>query len=124
MLAVIRDRSDLNGKEKLKTILKKTSGGLSKTIFLHWLLILPIIEQGISDGSIETDYPKQLASVYQKNSEGLKNEPETFLKRFYVSCPRRFTEPLRRVLLFLPSCCRPLAALLQTNWQFISRAVW
>ncbi|MCM1500463.1 MAG: TetR/AcrR family transcriptional regulator [Clostridium sp.] len=87
MLAVIRDRSDLSGKEKLKTIFKESiSRPVQNEIFtlapdfrnnpklLFSLLqdtidnaapnyILPIIKQGISDGSIKTDYPEQLAEL-------------------------------------------------------------
>ena len=87
MLAAIRDRSDLTGREKLKTIFKESiSRPVQNDIFtvapdfhnnpkllfslLHDTIeevapnyILPIIEQGISDGSIKTDYPKQLAEL-------------------------------------------------------------
>lgn len=87
MLAVIRDRSDLNGKEKLKTIFKESiRRPVQNDIFtvapdfhnnpkllfslLHDTMenaapnyILPIIEQGISDGSIQTEYPEQLAEL-------------------------------------------------------------
>lgn len=87
LLANVRDRSDLNGKEKLKTIFKASiSRPVQEEIFatapnfhnnsklLVGLLqdtmeeaapnyILPIIEQGIEDGSIQTDYPKQLAQL-------------------------------------------------------------
>lgn len=87
MLAVIRDRSDLSGKEKLKTIFKESiSRPVQDDIFtvapsfnnnpkllfslLHDTIyeaapnyILPIIKQGISDGSIQTDYPEQLAEL-------------------------------------------------------------
>lgn len=87
MLAVIRDRLDLNGKDKLKTIFKESiSRPVQDDIFtvapdfhnnpkllfslLHDTIeevapnyILPIIKQGISDGSIETDYPEQLAEL-------------------------------------------------------------
>lgn len=87
MLAAIRDRSDLNGKEKLKTIFKESilrpeqndifmiapdfhSNPTLLFSLLHDTIeeaaptyILPIIEQGILDGSIKTDYPKQLAEL-------------------------------------------------------------
>lgn len=87
MLAVIRDRTDLNGKEKLKTIFKASINrpvqddiftvapdfhNNAKLLFslLHDTIenvapnyILPIIQQGISDGSIETNYPEQLAEL-------------------------------------------------------------
>ena len=87
MLAVIRDRSDLSGKEKLKKIFRESiSRSVQNDIFtvapdfhdnpkllfslLHDTIdnaapnyILPIIRQGISDGSIKTDYPEQLAEL-------------------------------------------------------------
>ncbi|MDO5346442.1 MAG: TetR/AcrR family transcriptional regulator [Lachnospiraceae bacterium] len=87
MLAAIRDRSDLSGKEKLKTIFKESISqpvqndiltvdpdfhSNAKLLFslLHDTIdnaapnyILPIIEQGISDGTIETDYPEQLVEL-------------------------------------------------------------
>ena len=87
MLAVIRDRQDLSGEEKLKTIFKESiTRSVQDDIFtvapdfhnnpkllfslLHDTIeevvpnyILPIIQQGISDGSIKTDYPKQLAEL-------------------------------------------------------------
>lgn len=87
MLAVIRDRTDLNGKEKLKTIFKKSIcrpvqdeifavapnfNHNSKLLFslLHDTIdevapkyILPIIRQGITDGSIQTEYPEQLSEL-------------------------------------------------------------
>ncbi len=64
MLAVIRDRSDLSGKEKLKTIFKESFSLLHDTIDnAAPNYILPIISQGISDGSIKTDYPEQLAEL-------------------------------------------------------------
>ena len=87
MLADIRDRMDLNGKEKLKAIFKASlNRPVQDEIFtvapnlrnnsklLLSLLketiedaapnyILPILQQGISDGSIVTDYPEQLAEL-------------------------------------------------------------
>ena len=87
MLAKIRDRSDLSGREKLKTIFKESIyrpvqndiftvapdfHNNPKLLFslLHDTIghaapnyILPIINQGIADGSIETDYPQQLAEL-------------------------------------------------------------
>ena len=87
MLAVIRDRSDLNGKEKLQTIFKVSiNRPVQNDIFtvapdfhnnpkllfslLHDTIdnvapnyILPIIKQGMADGSIQTDYPEQLAEL-------------------------------------------------------------
>lgn len=87
MLAAIRDRQDLIGSEKLKTIFKESiSRPVHDDIFmvapnfhnnpkllfslLHDTIdevapnyILPIIRQGIADGSIETEYPEQLAEL-------------------------------------------------------------
>lgn len=87
MLAAIRDRSDLSGREKLKTIFRESiSRPVQNDIFtvapdfhnnpkllfslLHDTIdnaapnyILPIIRQGVSDGSIKTDYPEQLAEL-------------------------------------------------------------
>ncbi len=87
MLAEIRDRTDLNGREKLKAIFKESINRPvqneiytvapsfhknPKLLFslLHDTIdcaapnyLLPIIQQGISDGSIETDYPEQLAEL-------------------------------------------------------------
>lgn len=87
MLADIRDRSDLNGKEKLKKIFRDSicrpvqneiftaAPNLSNNPRLIFSIlretvddaaphyILPIIEQGISDGSIQTDYPAELAEL-------------------------------------------------------------
>ena len=87
MLAGIRDRPDLNGKEKLKAIFKASINqpvqdeifatapnfGSNPKLLMSLVqdivsdvvpnYILPIIEQGISDGSIQTDYPEQLAEL-------------------------------------------------------------
>lgn len=87
VLADIRDRSDLNGREKLKTIFKSSvKRPVQDEIFtvapdfrnnprLLFLIfrdtvdevapnyILPIIEQGLSDGSIQTEYPRQLSEL-------------------------------------------------------------
>lgn len=87
LLAKIRDRSDLNGREKLKMIFKESiNRPVQDEIFeaapnfqnnprlLCSLLnetvkeaapdyIQPIIEQGIADGSIQTGYPKQFAEL-------------------------------------------------------------
>lgn len=87
MLAAIRDRKDLTGNEKLKTIFRESicrpaqdeiftlaPGFHNNPRLLFSLLqdtiknaapnyILPIIRQGIADGSIETEYPEQLAEL-------------------------------------------------------------
>ena len=86
-LAEIMNRIDLNGKEKLKTIFKASlnqrvqeemftvapdmrSNPKLLFSFLQETLeeaaphyVLPIIRQGIEDGSIETDYPEELAEL-------------------------------------------------------------
>lgn len=87
MLAAIRDSSELNGKDKLKTIFKESiRRPVQDEIFtvapnlgnnprlMHSILretiddaapnyIRPIIEQGIADGSIQTEYPEELAEL-------------------------------------------------------------
>lgn len=87
ILADIRDRADLNGMEKLRAIFRESINrpvqddiftvapdfcNNPKLLFglLHDTIdhaapeyILPIIRQGIKDGSIETDYPEQLAEL-------------------------------------------------------------
>lgn len=87
MLADIRNRPDLSGKEKLTAIFKESiNRPVQNDIFtaapdfsrnakllfslLHETIddaapnyILPIIRQGLSDGSIQTDYPEQLAEL-------------------------------------------------------------
>ena len=87
MLAVIRDRPDLSGRDKLKSIFKESilrpvqdeiftaapnlgdNPKLLFSIFSETIreaapdYILPIIRQGIADGTIITDYPEQLAEL-------------------------------------------------------------
>ena len=87
MLVEIRDRTDITGKEKLKAIFKESvlrpvqddiftvapdlsnNASLFVSIFRETMnlaapyYIQPIIEQGISDGSIQTDYPAELAEL-------------------------------------------------------------
>ncbi|MDE7332801.1 MAG: TetR/AcrR family transcriptional regulator [Lachnospiraceae bacterium] len=87
MLADIRDCADLTGLEKLKTIFKKSisrpvqdeifaaapnlgnNPRLLYSIFKETIetaapdYILPIIRQGILDGTIQTDYPSELAEL-------------------------------------------------------------
>ncbi len=87
ILADIRDRADLSGMEKLRAIFRESINrpvqddiftvapdfcNNPKLLFglLHDTIdhaapeyILPIIRQGIKDGSIETDYPEQLAEL-------------------------------------------------------------
>ena len=87
MLAGIRDRRDLNGREKLRAIFQESiNRPVQDEIFamapnfqnnakLMFSMvndtvkqvapdyILPIIEEGIADGTIVTDYPAQLAEL-------------------------------------------------------------
>lgn len=87
MLEGIRDRKDLTGSEKLKMIFKESicrpvqneiftvaPGFHNNPQLLYSLLkdtiqnvapnyILPILRQGITDGSIQTEYPEQLAEL-------------------------------------------------------------
>lgn len=87
MLADIRDRRDLTGKEKLRRIFRESvNRPVQNDIFMaapdfhknpklffslvHDTVaevsvsyIQPIIEQGIADGTIRTEYPKQLAEL-------------------------------------------------------------
>lgn len=87
MLETIRDREDLTGIEKLKMIFKESicrpvqneiftvaPGFHNNPRLLYSLLqdtiqnvapnyILPILQQGIADGSIQTEYPGQLAEL-------------------------------------------------------------
>lgn len=86
-LKTIRDREDLNGKEKLKTIFQKSifrpaldemfaaAPNVSDNPRLIFSTIrdtvdvvapdyiVPIIEEGIGDGSIRTEYPAELAEL-------------------------------------------------------------
>ena len=114
MLAVIRDRTDLTGKEKLKTIFKESicrpvqediftvapdlsnSPRLLFSIFKETVeeaapdYILPIIEQGVADGSIQTDYPAELAELIilaaniWMNPMIFDNSPEESRRKFLV----------------------------------------
>lgn len=87
MLTKIRDYTDRNGKEKLKTLFRESLmrpgqeelfavapdiGKNPKLLFsilqdtvdvVVPIYVLPIIEEGIRDGSIETDYPAELAQL-------------------------------------------------------------
>ena len=114
ILAVIRDRTDLTGKEKLKTIFKESilrpvqndiftvapdlsnNPRLMCSIFRETVdeaapnYILPIIEQGISDGSIQTDCPAELAELITltaniwMNPMIFDNDAETSYRKFLV----------------------------------------
>ncbi len=87
LLAEVRDRQNLNGREKLRAIFKESLfrpvqddifsvapnlgdspqllfGIIKDTLYEavpHY--VLPIIRQGIADGSIVTDYPSELAQL-------------------------------------------------------------
>lgn len=114
ILAVIRDRKDLSGQEKLKKILKDSiMRPVQDEVFtaapnlhdnprlLFSILretmdeaapnyILPIIRQGIEDGSIQTEYPKALAELIMlaaniwMNPMIFDNTPEEACEKFIV----------------------------------------
>ena len=87
ILEVVRDRTDLNGKEKLKTMFRESlKRSVQDDIFtvapsfynnprllsslLHETIevsapeyLEPIIRQGVEDGSIVTEHPRQLAEL-------------------------------------------------------------
>lgn len=87
MLAQIRDQEGLTGKEKLQKLFRASLlrpehdnlfsmapefGDNSKLVYSIFRdtitvvtpeYILPIIEQGLADGSIQTDYPEELAEL-------------------------------------------------------------
>ncbi len=114
MLSAIKDRTDLNGQEKLKKIFKDSiQRPVQDEIFtvapdlhnnprlLFSILretmdeaapnyILPIIEQGIADGSIKTDYPGALdelimltANIWM-NPMIFDNTPEEAYQKFMI----------------------------------------
>lgn len=116
ILAAIRDRTDLTGKEKLKAIFKESiarpvqdeiftvapnlgaNPRLLFSIFSETVntaapdYIQPIIEQGIADGSIETEYPAQLAELIilaaniWMNPMIFDDSEETSRRKFMVFC--------------------------------------
>ena len=87
LLGLIRDRTDLNGKEKLRAMFRESIfrtvqdeifsaapnisnnprmifSTMRETVDLVVPdYIMPIIEEGIRDGSIQTDYPAELAEL-------------------------------------------------------------
>jgi len=87
MLFEIRNNPDMTGKEKLKRLLEdsvnrpvhdeifsaapniKSSPALVSSILMETVetvapeYVLPIIKQGIADGSIQTEYPEELAEL-------------------------------------------------------------
>ena len=111
MLARIRDCTGLSGRDKLKMIFKESiSRPVQNDIFtvapdfhnnpkllfslLHDTIeeaapnyIEPIIEQGIADGSIKTDYPKQLAELILLAANVLMN-PMIFGSTEEESCKK------------------------------------
>ena len=114
MLSAIKDRTDLNGQEKLKKIFKDSiQRPVQDEIFtvapdlhnnprlLFSILretmdeaapnyILPIIEQGIADGSIKPDYPGALAELIMltaniwMNPMIFDNTPEEAYQKFMI----------------------------------------
>ncbi|EOT24328.1 hypothetical protein C805_02540 [Eubacterium sp. 14-2] len=114
LLEKIRDRSDLSGREKLKAIFRESiCRPVQDEIFavapnfhnnpklLFSLLdetvnevaphyIEPIIRQGIEDGSIQTEYPKELAELIilvanaWMNPMILDDTPEESYRKFMV----------------------------------------
>ncbi|WP_342759149.1 TetR/AcrR family transcriptional regulator [Kineothrix sedimenti] len=114
MLAVIRDRSDMNGKEKLKAIFKESIlrpvqsdiftaapnlGENPRFMFIMLrdtideavpLYIRPIVEQGIADGSIQTQYSAELSELivlaanFWLNPMIFNNTPEECYRKLMV----------------------------------------
>jgi AcrR family transcriptional regulator len=114
MLAAIRDRKDLNGQEKLKTIFRESLmrpgqeelfavapdiGKNPKLLFsilrdtadvVAPQYILPIMEEGIRDGSIVTDYPAELAELVilvanvWMNPMVFEDSPESSRRKFLL----------------------------------------
>lgn len=114
LLAVIRDRTDLSGKEKLKMIFAESlhrpvqneifaaAPDISKSPTLLFSMfrdtvdevapnyILPVIQDGIADGSIRTDYPEELAELIMlganvwMNPMVFGNSPEQIFRKGMV----------------------------------------
>ncbi len=131
MLARIRDRTGLSGRDKLKMIFKESiSRPVQNDIFtvapdfhnnpkllfslLHDTIeeaapnyIEPIIEQGIADGSIKTDYPKQLAELILLAANVWMN-PMIFGSTEEESCKKFLTRCLRALdwILWTVKCWR------------------
>ncbi|MEY8325103.1 TetR/AcrR family transcriptional regulator [Lachnospiraceae bacterium 54-11] len=116
LLAVIRDRTDLNGKEKLAMMFRNSllrpeqnkifqvapnissSPGLLFSM-LHDTVdvvtpdyMLPVFLQGVADGSIKTDYPKELAELIMLlaniwlNPMTFDDSPEKVYRKVMVFC--------------------------------------
>lgn len=116
LLAGIKDREDLTGSEKLKTIFKDCLGrpvqedlfavapDLGNNPMLLYSTfrdtvddvapnyILPILQQGIEDGTIETDYPEELAELITlaaniwMNPMVFQDSAERSNRKFIVFC--------------------------------------
>lgn len=114
MLAEIRDRKDLSGKEKLRLLFRESllrpehndlfsmapviSGDpqllfsfLSDTMdVVAPEYIQPILEQGIADGTIQTDYPEELAELimltanFWMNPMLFDDSPEEAYRKFRI----------------------------------------
>ena len=114
ILAKIRDRKDLTGKEKLKMIFKESlnrpvqeeifaaAPNISKSPTLLFSMfrdtvdgvspnyILPIIREGVADGTIRTDCPEELAELIillaniWMNPMVFDNSPEQIYRKFSV----------------------------------------
>lgn len=116
MLAEIRDCTDMTGSEKLKTIFKESIGrtvqedifavapdlGNNPRLLFSMFrdtvdeaapnYILPIIEQGIADGTIRTDYPEEMAELISlaaniwMNPMVFQDSAERSNRKFIVFC--------------------------------------
>lgn len=114
LLGVIRDRTDITGREKLKMIFAESlkrpvqeeifsaAPDLSRSPTLLFSMfrdtvddvapnyILPVIQDGIADGSIHTDYPEELAELIilganvWMNPMVFGNSPEQILRKGMV----------------------------------------
>lgn len=114
LLASIRDRTDLSGREKLKMIFAESlhrpvqneifaaAPDISKSPTLLFSMfrdtvdevapnyILPVIQDGIADGSIRTDYPEELAELIMlganvwMNPMVFGNSPEQIFRKGMV----------------------------------------
>lgn len=114
LLARIRDRKDLSGKEKLREMFRESllrpvqneifqvapdissSPGLLFSMVTDTVnevtpdYILPVFQQGIADGSIRTDYPTELAELIMLvaniwlNPMAFDNSPEQVYRKVRV----------------------------------------
>ena len=87
MLAQIRDASGLNGREKLRWIFKAS---INRPVQNDIFSVAPIIREGIEDGSIQTEYPEQLAELIMlaaniwMNPMVFDSSPQESLGKFMV----------------------------------------